>query len=480
VDVASLSAGWLTGVDAGQSKGTGAMKTVRAWEPEGREAIAGLIGKLSILKGAVSAQSREKTVAVFGEPLSPQEAVRRIVDDVRRRGDEALFEYERKLAGVELTADTVRVSDSELERAHREASPELMKAVRRARLNIESFQRQTVPRQPEPIERAGVRLELRYAPLRRVGLYVAGGIPLPSAVLMNAVPAQVAGVEQIVVVSPCGRTGQVDDAVLATCAELGIVEIYRIGGAQAVAALAFGTASVARVDKIVGGANIFASLAKKEVFGLVDAGFIAGPSEVLVIADQTADPAFVAADLISQTEHNPGSAVLVTTSEELAGNVAGQVDKQLSSLPRPGDARRCLDEFGLLVLVENLEQAAEVADRVAPEHLQVITSHDRRVLGLIHNAGTILVGPYSPVAASDYLAGPSHVLPTGGGARFASGLTARDFIKSTSIVQLAKDGLERAAPDICTLAETEGLLGHAHSVRVRLEPPTEDDEEARG
>ncbi len=446
------------------------MRMVRAWEPQGRQAIAQLIGKLSILEGAVSAQSQEKTLAVFAEPLSPQEAVRRIVADVRRRGDEALFEYELKLAGVELTAETVRVPESELARAHQEATPEFLNALRQARQNIEAFQRQTVPDRPEPIERPGVRLELHYTPLRRVGIYVAGGIPLPSAVLMNAVPAQVAGVEEIVVVSPCGRTGQIDDSVLAACAELGIEEVYRIGGAQAVTALAFGTASVPQVDKIVGGANIFVSLAKKEVFGLVDVGFVAGPSEVLVVADDSADPAFVAADLISQTEHNPGSAMLVTTSEQLAHKVAGQLNKQLAALPRPGDTKRCLDEFGLLVLVQNYEQAAEVANQVATEHLQIITSEDERMLEMIRNAGTILVGPYSPVAASDYLAGPSHVLPTGGGARFASGLTARDFIKSTSVVWLSEGGLAEAAADIRTLADAEGLAGHAHSVAVRLRP----------
>ena len=446
------------------------MRTVRAWEPEGREAIAGLIDRLSILEGAVSAQSRAKTVEVFGEPLSPQEAVRRIVRDVRRGGDEALFEYEWKLSGLQLTAETVRVPEAELQRAREEADREFLEVIRRARRNVEEFQRQTLPAVPEPLERAGVRLVLRYRPLRRVGLYVAGGIPLPSAVIMNAVPAQVAGVEEIVVVSPCGRRGEIDGSVLATCAELGIREVYRIGGAQAVAALAFGTESVGRVDKVVGGANIFVSLAKKEVFGVVDAGFVAGPSEVLIIADETAQAAFVAADLIGQAEHNPGSAVLVTTSEGLAREVAEELNRQLAALGRREDVERCLEEFGLLVLVEGLEQAAQVADQVAPEHLQIITSDDERVLGLIHNAGTILVGPYSPVAASDYLAGPSHVLPTGGGARFASGLTARDFLKSTSVVRLTREGLAQAAPGICTLAQAEGLIGHAHSVTVRLRP----------
>jgi len=449
------------------------MKLVRAWEPEGRRAIDRLLAKLSIREGAVSAQSREKTVAVFGEPLSPQQVVRRIVEDVRQRGDEALFEYERKLAGVELTTETVRVPEGELLRAHREAAPALLKAVRQARQNIETFQRRTLPQAPKPIERAGVRLELRYVALRRVGLYIAGGIPLPSAVLMNAVPAQVAGVEEIVVVSPCSRRGQVDDAVLATCAELGIREVYRIGGAQAVAALAFGTASVPRVDKIVGGANIFVSLAKKEVFGVVDPGFIAGPSEVLVLADDSADAAFVAADLIGQSEHNPGSAILVTTSEEFARAVDAKVAEQLAALPRSEDARRSLAEFGLLVVATDLEQAATVANQVAPEHLQVTTRDDERVLGLVRNAGTILVGAYSPVAASDYVAGPSHVLPTGGGARFASGLTARDFIKSTSVVRLTRAGLKEAADDIRTLAEAEGLAGHARSVSVRLEARAE-------
>jgi histidinol dehydrogenase len=288
---------------------------------------------------------------------------------------------------------------------------------------------------------------------------------------MNAVPAQVAGVEEIVVVSPCSRRGQVDDAVLATCAELAIREVYRVGGAQAVAALAFGTASIRRVDKIVGGANIFVSLAKKEVFGLVDVGFIAGPSEVLVLADDSADAAFVAADLVGQSEHNPGSAILVTTSEEFARAVAAQVEKQLTALPRPEDARRSLAEFGLLVVTEDLKQAATVANQVAPEHLQVTTRDDEMVLRLVRNAGTILVGPYSSVAASDYMAGPSHVLPTGGGARFASGLTARDFVKSTSVVRLTRTGLAEAGDDIRTLAEAEGLAGHARSVSVRLEAP---------
>jgi len=447
------------------------MRVVRASEVGGREAVARLIRKLSILEGAVSTQSRQKTVEVFGEPLSPQETVRRIVADVRTRGDAALFEYERKLAGVDLTEDNVRVAQEEIEEAHRSADPEFLAALRRARKNIEAFQQLTLPTPAHPIGGPGVRLELRYRPLRRVGLYIAGGIPLPSAVLMNGVPAQVAGVEEIVVVSPCGRTGQVDAAVLAACAELGIREVYRIGGAQAVAALALGTESVPRVDKIVGGANIFVSLAKKEVYGLVDVAFVTGPSEVLVIADGASEPAHVAADLISQAEHNPGSAVLVTTSEELAQAVIAELNKQLPKLPRPGDTRRGLEEFGLLVLVETLEQAAEVANEIAAEHLQIITADDERVLGLIRNAGTVLLGSYSPVAASDYLAGPSHVLPTGGGARFASGLTARDFLKSMSVVRYEREGLARAAGDVTLLAETEGLVGHARSVEIRLKEP---------
>ena len=388
-------------------------------------------------------------------------------------GLEAVLRYTKQLDGADLTAETLRVPAADLAAAHAKADPEFLATIRRIRENILRFQTAILHRDVEVAGPHGSKLRQRYLPLERVGICVPGGAAAyPSTVLMTAVPAQAAGVEQIVVVSPPTPNGAYNQDVLATCHELGIREVYRMGGAQAVAALAFGVEGVgggalAKVDKIVGPGNQFVALAKKFVFGEVDIDSIAGPSEVVVIADETTRPEFAAADLIAQAEHAPGSSVLISWSEATLAAVAAELEKQLATVKRAEVARQSLEAFGALILVRDREEAAAMANTLATEHLHIACAEPEEMLNKIRNAGAVFLGPFSPVALGDYVAGPSHVLPTGATARFASGLSANDFLRSNSVIQFTQAGLESVAEDAIRMAEREGLTAHGASVAMR-------------
>ncbi|MDD4889201.1 MAG: histidinol dehydrogenase [Phycisphaerae bacterium] len=400
----------------------------------------------------------------------PSRAVADIIDAVGRDGDDALIALTEKFDKTKLTPDRIRVSQAELAAAHRTANPAFLAAARVAIRNIREYQLAIRPREPAPLNRPGMSERLRLIPLERVGCYVPGGAAsYPSSVMMLAVPAQVAGVKQVCVACPPRAGGDISPAVLAVCHELSVEEVYRVGGAQAIAALALGTKAIRKVDKIVGPGNLFVQLAKKQLYGQVDIDSFAGPSEVLILADATATPEWVAADLLSQAEHNPGCGLLVTPDENLAAEVSRCVDDLLARCSRRAAVEQSLREWSGIVLVPSMDDAIDWANHVAPEHLQVITADDERVTGHIRNAGVIFVGPYTPVATGDYIAGSSHVLPTGGTARYFAGLSVFDFLRPVSVVHYEREGLASVAADIETLASAEGLDAHALSVKVRLE-----------
>jgi histidinol dehydrogenase len=432
--------------------------------------LAELRLRLSPNGNVVSEAGRLRTINVFGQAFSPQEVVQRICDDVQSRGLAAVLDYGQKLDGAKLTAETLRVPADALQQAHAGASPELLKTLRRIRGNIQAFQEAILEhdvRLPKP---NGGYLRQRYLPLDRVGICVPGGAAAyPSTVLMTAVPAQVAGVRELAIVAPPTPFGAYNDVLLATCHELGITEVYRVGGAQAVAALAYGVEGLRRVDKIVGPGNLFVALAKKHVYGTVDIDSIAGPSEVVVIADRTTPPAFAAADLLAQAEHAPGASIVIAWQEDVLTAIANELERQLESLGRAAQARESLERFGALILVEGPEQAAAVTDGIAPEHLHIATEDAEALLKRIEHAGAAFLGPYTPVALGDYVAGPSHVLPTGGTARFASGLCANDFLRRTSVMQFTREDMAEAAADVQLMADLEGLSAHRASIDVRLE-----------
>jgi histidinol dehydrogenase len=442
-------------------------------QPEAAEAIELLRRKLSPSGDVVSEAGRKKTIEVFGIPMAPTEVVERICSDVRSRGLESVLDYTAKFDKVKLTPDQVRVSERELAAAHAAVGPTFLETVRRVRENILRFQTAILHHDVQIDNPHGGYLRLRYLPISRVGICVPGGAAAyPSTVLMTAVPAQAAGVTEIAVVAPPTKFGSYNGDLLATCHELGIREVYRIGGAQAVAALAYGVEGLAgeslkRVDKIVGPGNLFVALAKKHVFGDAGIDSIAGPSEVIVIADETTPAVFVAADLIAQAEHSPGSSVLITWNRQLWDSVAAELDVQLTTLERGGSARESLEGFGALILVADRDEAARLANTLATEHLHIACADAHELVDQIRNAGAIFVGPYTPVAVGDYVAGPSHVLPTGATARFASGLTSNDFLRSSSVIHFTPEGLADVADDVIRLATTEGLTGHAASIAKR-------------
>jgi histidinol dehydrogenase len=444
------------------------IRRIDARRDDPHAAIARLRERLSPRGDVVSEAGRHRTIEVFGQPLTPQQVVQRICDDVRTAGLKAVLDYSRRIDKVELTAETLRVPAEELLAAHRTAGDDFLAAVRRVRANVLEFQRAILHGDVQIERPHGGYLRQRYLPLSRVGICVPGGAAAyPSTVLMTAVPAQAAGVEELALVAPPTKFGAYNKHLLATCHELGITEVYRLGGAQAVAALAYGIEGLPKVDKIVGPGNLFVALAKKHVYGEVDIDSIAGPSEVVVIADESARSDFLAADLIAQAEHSPGASVLITWSEPLCDAVAAELSRQLAVLARGDLARQSLEEFGALVLVRDADEAARVADEIAPEHVHISTGDAEALLAKIPHAGAAFLGHYSPVALGDYVAGPSHVLPTGGTARFASGLCANDFLRRTSVIRFTRAGLADVSDDVCLLAETEGLTGHAKSVEVR-------------
>ena len=433
-----------------------------------QSALDALRAKLSPEGNVVSEAGRKRTLEVFGEALTPQQVVERICDDVRRQGLAAVLDYSRKLDKAELTSTTIRVSAAELKAAHSKAAPEFLATVRQVRENILEFQRAILHHDVE-VTRPGVVLRQRYLPLARVGICVPGGVAAyPSTVLMTVVPAQAAGVKEIAIVSPPTANGANNPDVLATCHELGVTEVYRVGGAQGVAALAYGAGPIVKVDKIVGPGNLFVALAKRHAYGEVDIDSIAGPSEVVVIADDSTRPDFTAADMLAQAEHAPGASILITWSERVLEATAAELQKQVARLSRCELTIQSLRDFGCLILVRDEEEACCITELIAPEHLHIATNNAERLAGKVRNAGATFLGNFTPVALGDYAAGPSHVLPTGGTPRWASGLSANHFLRSSSVIQYSEQALRNIAPHIQQLADKEGLTAHRVSVDVRL------------
>jgi histidinol dehydrogenase len=419
-----------------------------------------------------AANFRLERESEYGSP-EQNAAVKEIVDAIRREGDDALLRYTAAFDKVALTPERLRVTNEEIQGAYSHVEPEFLTALRQAAANITAFHEKQKRSTWIDVSPDGTMLGMVFRPLKRVGLYVPGGkAAYPSSVLMNVLPAKVAGVPEIVLVTPPSTGGRegIDPYILVAAAEAGVTEMYRVGGAQAVAALAYGTASIPAVDKICGPGNIYVALAKRAVFGAVDIDSIAGPSEIVVLADDSADPRYVAADMLSQAEHDEmASAVLVTPSQELADAVASELERQVAALPRVDIARRSLEQYGAILIVDSLDEGLDVVNKLAPEHLEVMTEDPLDLLGRIETAGAIFLGPYSSEPVGDYFAGPNHILPTNGTARFSSPLNVDDFLKKSSLIRYSKKALLRDAAGIATLARHEGLEGHARAVEIRLE-----------
>ncbi len=435
------------------------MKIYRQSEPDFERDMALLREKLRA--GIVAADDGETDVVGIVRDI-----IARVADD----GDRALVELEKRLDGVDLTPDTVRVAPDRIAAARAAADDAFLALIRRAARNVREYQEYLLPPRPVPLRRGGRELSVRHTPIERVGVYVPGGRALyPSSVLMAVVPAQVAGVGDIAVASPPSADGDIDPMVLALAGELGITEVYRLGGAVAVAAMAMGTERVKPVRKIVGPGNAFVAEAKRQLFGIVGIDSIAGPSEVLIVADDTGPPEWIAADMIAQAEHDPGSALLVTTSPGLAEDVISAIDRQVAALERREAIREALDRHSAVVLVEDMDAACRIASDFAPEHLQVMTTDDDAVFAGIGNAGAAFLGPCTPAAVGDYYAGPSHVLPTGGRATFSGPLSVMDFLKSTSVVRYDAAAIAEDGGDIADFAAREGLTAHARAAEIRRE-----------
>ncbi|NSC92787.1 histidinol dehydrogenase [Coprococcus comes] len=398
-------------------------------------------------------------------------SVKEILDKVKEEKDAAVFAYTAKFDGAELTADTIEVTDAEIEEAYAQVDDTLLTVIRKAKDNIESYhakQRQNSWFDSKP---DGTILGQKITPLHRVGVYVPGGKAVyPSSVLMNVMPAKVAGVDEIIMVTPPGKNGKVSPNTLVAAKEAGVDKIYKVGGAQAIAALAYGTESIPKVDKIVGPGNIYVALAKKAVYGHVSIDSIAGPSEILVVADETANPRYVAADLLSQAEHDElASAILVTTSEKLAHEVSDQVDGFLKELSRAEIISKSLDNYGYILLADTMEDVIDVANEIASEHLEIQTKNPFEVMTKIRNAGAIFIGEYASEPLGDYFAGPNHILPTNGTAKFFSPLSVDDFIKKSSIISYSREALQKVHKNIESFAKAEQLTAHANSIHVRFE-----------
>ncbi|MCL2119262.1 MAG: histidinol dehydrogenase [Planctomycetaceae bacterium] len=430
--------------------------------------MAELRRKLSPRGDIVSPAGRQRTLEIFGEALTPQQTVERICRDIDTKGLAALLDYNKRIDGADVMPETLRVSEAELIAAHRQADVAFLQTLRNIRENIREFQTAILHKDVR-IERSGGYLAERYRPLKRVGICVPGGAAAyPSSVLMTAVPAQVAGVVELAVMAPPTKFGSNNPDLLATCWELGITEVYRMGGAQGVAALAYGVHGVPRVDKIVGPGNLFVALAKKFVYGEVDIDSIAGPSEVVVIVDGTTEADYTAFDMLAQAEHAPGASILIGWDKPALEKAVAVIEKQLAVVERGELARQSLEEFGAVILTRDAEEACAITDTIAPEHLHIATRNAEALANRISCAGAIFLGNDTPVAVGDYAAGPSHVLPTSGTARFASGLTCNDFLRANSILYFDKTGLAAMADDIRRLATKEGLTAHRESVNVRL------------
>lgn len=398
-------------------------------------------------------------------------AVDDILKKVRAEGDSAVFAYTKEFDKVGITADTVRVTEDEIREAYDAVDPSLVEVIRKALVNIRSYHEKQKQNSWFSSTEDGTMLGQKVTPLKRVGVYVPGGKAVyPSSVLMNIVPAKVAGVDQIIMTTPPGKDGKVCPTTLVAAKEAGADEVYKVGGAQAVGALAYGTESIPKVDKIVGPGNIFVALAKKAVYGYVSIDSIAGPSEILVLADETANPRYVAADLLSQAEHDElASAILITTSRELAEKVSSEVEEFVKVLSRKEIIQKSLDNFGYILIAEDMDEAVEAANEIASEHMEIVTRNPFEIMMKVRNAGAIFIGEYSSEPLGDYFAGPNHVLPTNGTAKFFSPLSVDDFIKKSSIVYYSREALGKIHKDIEQFAKAEQLTAHANSVAVRFE-----------
>ncbi|MDK8183608.1 histidinol dehydrogenase [Paenibacillus sp. UMB4589-SE434] len=399
--------------------------------------------------------------------------VKRILNAVRNEGDEALLRYTLEFDRVSLAANVLRVEEREMTAAYEEVEPSFVTAIREAAANIRAFHEKQKRSSWMDVQPDGTLLGQLIRPLKRVGVYVPGGkAAYPSSVLMNVIPAQVAGVDEIVMVTPPATSGRagIDPYIRVAAAEAGVKEMYRVGGAQAIAALAYGTDSIKPVDKICGPGNIYVALAKREVYGVVDIDSIAGPSEIVVLADETANPAYVAADLLSQAEHDEmASAVLITNSSELAFQVQAEVEQQLASLPRREIAQQSLEQYGAIIIVEHMAEGIALVNRMAPEHLEIVTTEPMNELAGIENAGAIFLGSYSSEPVGDYFAGPNHIIPTNGTARFSSPVDVDMFTKKSSLIRYSKEALLRHGDTIIALARHEGLEAHARAIEIRLD-----------
>ena len=422
-----------------------------------------------------TAESKVSAIVNRGLSFSKKDyqTVNRILDDVRRRGDAAVIEYARRFDAPKMALKSLKVSAKELDAASKKVDRSFVRALNRAASQIEAFHRQQIRRSWIDTQRPGTLLGQIVNPVDAAGVYVPGArggeTPLVSTVLMTAIPAKIAGVENIVMVTPSTKTGGINPHLLVAAQKVGIKNIYKIGSAWAIAALAYGTETIPRVDVIAGPGNIFVTLAKKIVSGTVGIDMIAGPSEVLVIADDSANPEFAAADLLAQAEHDVlSSAILVTDSGKIARQVAAEVDNQLATLPRRAIAKESLNRFGAVFVVKDLAAAIVLANRIAPEHLELQIDDPFEYVGQIRNAGAVFLGHYTPEPVGDYIAGPNHVLPTAGTARFASALSVDHFVKTSSIIHYSRTAFKREAADVILLAETEGLDAHARSIKVRL------------
>ncbi len=400
-----------------------------------------------------------------------EKTVSEIIDRVRREGDRALFDYTLKFDGFALQPENIRVTKAEIAAAYEQLDEQLIRVIRRSAENIRNFHAIQLRNSWFDAKEDGTILGMKITAIEKAGVYVPGGkAAYPSSVLMNIIPAKVAGVSEIIMTTPPGPDGRVDPGTLVAADIAGVDAIYRAGGAQAIAAMAFGTASVPKVDKITGPGNIFVALAKKAVYGYVSIDSIAGPSEILVLADETANPRYIAADLLSQAEHDElASAILITTSEKLAEEVSRQVDLFLGKLSRKEILQKSLDNYGYILLAENMREALDAVNEIASEHLEILTSNPFETMTKVRNAGAIFLGEYASEPLGDYFAGPNHILPTNGTAKFFSPVNVDDFIKKTSIISYSREALEKVYGDVVLFAESEGLTAHANSVKVRFE-----------
>ena len=434
----------------------------------GLEAVEKLLKKPAFDQVELNPRIREANKKLFGADLTAAEIVDRIVGDVRRDGDEAVIKYTKLIDRTEFTPEEFVVTEAEYEAAYQEADPAVVESLRKAAENVRRYHQEQKPNSWMTYRDKGSILGQSVIPLDRVGIYVPGGTAAyPSSVIMNAMPAVVAGVKEIIMMVP-PKNGKINPYVLVAAKEAGVSKIFKIGGAQAIAAMAFGTETIPRVDKITGPGNIFVTLAKKAVYGHCDIDMLAGPSEILIVADKTADPAYTAADMLSQAEHDMlASSIVITDSHELAEKVAAEAEKQLKVLPREEITRASLDMNGMIIITEDIMQAVELANVSAPEHMEVLTEQPFQLLPYIRHAGAVFLGAYSPEPLGDYFAGPNHVLPTGGTARYYSVLNVETFMKRTSIISYTQEQLDAVSDDVIRLAEAEGLQAHANAVKLR-------------